>query len=78
MMVGCCVLRPPSSIPTEPPIRQPRDPQKGGKTSSLAAAKRGWGKRPKRRWGKIPQPKVFHVDTKVFHVDTKINFAIRQ
>ncbi len=32
-MVGCCVLRPPSSIPTEPPIGQPRDPQKGWNTS---------------------------------------------
>ena len=56
----------------------PMDPQKGGKTSYLAAAKRGRGKRPKRRWGKIPEPKVFHVDTKVFHVYTKINlFAPR-
>jgi hypothetical protein len=65
-----------------PPPRTPRenrmtpmDPQKGGKTSSLAAAKRGRGKRPKRRWGKIPRPKVFHVDTKVFHVYTKINLS---
>jgi hypothetical protein len=68
-----------------PPPRTPRenrmtpmDPQKGGKTSSLAAAKRGRGKRPKWRWGKIPRPKVFHVDTKVFHVDTKINLSARR
>jgi hypothetical protein len=65
-----------------PPPRTPREnrmtpmnPQKVGKTSSLAAAKRGRGKRPKRRWGKIPRPKVSHVDTKVFHVDTKINLS---
>jgi len=64
------VLCPKKELPPPPP-RTPRenrmtpmDPQKGGKTSSLAAAKRGRGKRPKRRWGKI----VFHVDTKVFHV----------
>ncbi len=52
--------------------------QKGRKTSSLAAAKRGRGKRLKRRWGKIPRPKVFHINTKVFHVDTKINLFARK
>ena len=58
--------------------------QKGGKTSSLAAAKRGRGNvlRLKRidgmAWGKIPRPKVFHVNTKVFHVNTKINLSARR
>ena len=45
------------------------DPQKGGKTSSLAAAKRGRGNVLQRN--KIPRPKVFHINTKVFQVDTK-------
>ncbi len=52
------------------------DPQKGEKTSSLAAAKRGRGNVLRRN--KIPRPKVFHVDTKVFQVDTKINLFARK
>ena len=52
------------------------DPQKGGMTSSLAAAKRG--RKNVLRRNKIPRPKVFHVDTKVFQVYTKINLFARK
>ena len=52
------------------------DPQKGGKTSSLAAAKRG--RKNVLQRNKIPRPKVFHVDTKVFQVYTKINLFARK